>query len=58
MPATQVEAFVTSDMSDIHDLPLDSDVNIDVVEFSRLMRRISVTGGDSGAPVSAFNSSI
>jgi len=58
MAATQAEALVTSDMSDIHDLPFDFDVNIDAVEFSRIMRRISVQDGDAGTPVSAFNSSI
>jgi hypothetical protein len=57
MAATQAEMIVTSDMSDIHDLPFDFEVNIDAVEFKRVMRRISVEG-DAGTPVSAFNSSI
>jgi len=58
MAATQAEAVVASDMSDIHDLPFDFDVNIDVAEYSRIMRRIGVSGGDSTTPVSAFNSAI
>ncbi len=57
MAAMQAELFVTSDKSDIHDLPFDFDVNIDVVEYSRIMRRVGVDGG-SVTPVSAFNSSI
>jgi hypothetical protein len=58
MAATQAEVTVASDMSDIHDLPFDFDVNIDAAEYSRIMRRIGVTGGDAATPVSAFNSAI
>ena len=58
MAVMQAEAIVSSDMSDIHDLPFDFDANIDAVEYSRIMRRIGVDGGGSVTPVSAFNSSI
>ena len=39
MAATQAEVFVCSDMSDIHDLPRDSDANIDATGYSLSMRR-------------------
>ena len=58
MAATQAEAIVASGMSDIQDLPFDFDVNIDNIEYSRIMRRIGVQDGGSGTPISAFNSSI
>jgi hypothetical protein len=58
MAVTLAEDVVTSDMSDIHDLPFDLDVNIDAVEYSRIMRRIGIDGDESAPPVSAFNSSI
>jgi FXSXX-COOH protein len=48
---------VTSGTSDIHDLPLDVEVNIDDTEYARIMRRISADGG-TDTDVSAFNSSI
>jgi hypothetical protein len=57
MAAMQAEAIVSSDKSDIHDLPFDFDVNIDEVEYSQIMRRIGIDDG-SVTPVSAFNSSI
>jgi hypothetical protein len=45
-------------MSDIHDVPFDFDVDIDAVVYSRITRRVHVEDGESGTPVSAFNSSI
>jgi hypothetical protein len=57
MAAMQAEAIVSSDKSDIHDLPFDFAVNIDEVEYSQIMRRIGIDDG-SVTPVSAFNSSI
>jgi hypothetical protein len=50
--------FLTSDLTDIHDLPLDADVNLDNIEYSHIMRRIGLAEGEPGTPVSAFNSSI
>jgi hypothetical protein len=58
MAATQADVIVASDMSDIHDLPFDFDLNIDMVEYSRIMRRIGIDGDDTVTPISAFNSSI
>jgi hypothetical protein len=40
---------------------LDADVNPNDIEYSRIMRRFVIEGGEDvgpGAPVSAFNSSI
>jgi hypothetical protein len=58
MAATQADVIVASDMSDIHDLPFDFDLNIDMVEYSRIMRRIGSDGDDAVTSISAFNSSI
>jgi hypothetical protein len=61
MAGTQPESNVVSDRSDDLDLSFDVDLNIDAVEYSRIMQRISVDGdGDDRAvtSVSAFNSSI
>jgi FXSXX-COOH protein len=46
-----------SDMSDIHDLPLDAQLNIDDAEYAHIVRRIGIDG-EPGTSVSAFNSSI
>jgi hypothetical protein len=49
-------------MSTVHvnqdDLPLEDEVNIDALEYERIMRRICGTGDDHDIEVSAFNSSI
>jgi hypothetical protein len=58
MAATLAEDVVTSGMSDIHDLPLDFDVDIDAAEYARIMRPIGIGGDEEVAQVSAFNSSI
>jgi hypothetical protein len=57
MAAMQMEA-VASGMSDMHDLPFDVEVDIDEVEYARIMRRITIEDGGTDTPVSAFNSSI
>jgi hypothetical protein len=49
--------MLTSDMTDIHDLPLDAELNFDEAEYAQIMRRAGI-GGEPGASVSAFNSSI
>jgi sulfatase maturation enzyme AslB (radical SAM superfamily) len=49
---------VTSVTSDMHDLPLDVEVNIDDAEYARIMRRITIADGGTDTDVSAFNSSI
>jgi hypothetical protein len=58
MSTNYVDAVFTSDMPDIHDLPLDAEVCIDAIEYAHIMRRIGVTEGEPGTSVSAFNSSI
>jgi hypothetical protein len=49
---------IVTDMSDIRDLPLDAEINIDDVEYAHIMRRIGIAEGEPGTSVSAFNSSI
>jgi hypothetical protein len=58
MSTTYADAVLTSDMSDIHDLPFDTEVSIDGVEYAHIMRRIGIAEGEPGTSVSAFNSSI
>jgi FXSXX-COOH protein len=57
MATLQMEG-VTSGTSDLHDLALDVEVNIDDAEYARIMRRITIADGGSDTDVSAFNSSI
>ena len=45
-----------SELSDMHDLPLDAEVDVD--EYTSVMRRIGVSDGEPWHQVSAFNSSI
>jgi hypothetical protein len=40
------------------DLPLDAEVNVDAIEYERIMRRIRSAGDQPDTEVSAFNSSI
>ena len=54
--STDVITILESELSDMHDLPLDAVV--DVVEYNCIMRRIGVSDGEPVTPVSAFNSSI
>ena len=49
---------IVSGMSDLSDLPLDAEVNLDDAEYAHIMRRIGITEGEPGTTVSAFNSSI
>jgi hypothetical protein len=58
MSTTYADAVVASDMSDIQELPLDVEINIDEAEYVHIMRRIGLVEGESGTSVSAFNSSI
>ena len=58
MPTSYADDVFTSDMSDIRDLPLDTEVNFDEVEYGHIMRRIGIAEGEPGTSVSAFNSSI
>jgi hypothetical protein len=58
MAAPTAEAISTSDGSDDYDLSFDFDLNIDAVEYSRIMRRIGIDSDESVPQVSAFNSSI
>jgi hypothetical protein len=47
-----------SDLPDIGELPLDAEVNVDDVEYARIMRRLITQDGEPLNRVSAFNSSI
>jgi hypothetical protein len=58
MPTSYADDVFTSDMSDIRDLPLDTEVSFDEVEYGHIMRRIGIAEGEQGTSVSAFNSSI
>jgi hypothetical protein len=58
MTVIQADASITSDMSDIGELPLDAKVSLDDAEYAHIMRRIGVAEGEPGTSVSAFNSSI
>ena len=58
MPTSYADDVFTSDMSDIHDVPLDAEVSFDELGYARIMRRIGIAEGEPGTPVSAFNSSI
>ena len=58
MATSYADAVFTSDMSDIHDLPLDTEVDFDEVEYAHIMRRIGIAENEPGTPVSAFNSAI
>jgi hypothetical protein len=49
---------VMSGASDMGDLSLDTEVNIDGTEYARIMRRITIGDGGTDTEVSAFNSSI
>jgi hypothetical protein len=58
MATSYADDVFTSDMSDIHDLPLDAEGSFDEVEYAHIMRRIGIAEGEAGTSVSAFNSSI
>jgi hypothetical protein len=58
MAATTVQAIATSDIPDDRALSFDFDLDIDAVEYSRIMRRIGIDGDETVTQVSAFNSSI
>jgi hypothetical protein len=58
MAATQAQSFVTSEMPDTQNWPLDAGIEVDDLEYAAIMRRIGMTDGASATPVSAFNSSI
>ena len=59
MAGAQPESNVVSDRSEDLDLSFDVDLNIDAMEYSRIMQRIGVDGDDGAVTsVSAFNSSI
>jgi hypothetical protein len=54
--STDVIINLESELSDMHDLPLDAVVDVD--EYTCIMRRTGVSDGEHVTPVSAFNSSI
>jgi hypothetical protein len=58
MPVARADEVVPSRVIDVSDVPLGAEVNIDGLEYIRIMRRIGIQDGESVTPVSAFNSSI
>jgi hypothetical protein len=58
MPVAEADEVVLSRVIDVSDVPLRAEVNIDGLEYIRIMRRIGIQDGESVTPVSAFNSSI
>jgi hypothetical protein len=59
MTAPQAEpTVITSDFSDIGCVRLDVDVALSASDRARIMRGIGAVEGESGSPVSPFNSSI
>jgi hypothetical protein len=52
------DQVIVSDLPDIGELPLDAEVNVDDVEYARIMRRLITLDGELHDQVSAFNSSI
>jgi hypothetical protein len=58
MSVAPVDEVVPSSVTDLSDVTLDAAVNIDSLEYMRIMRRIGIQDGESVTPVSAFNSSI
>jgi hypothetical protein len=58
MSAAQADEVVPSSVIDLSDVALDAEVNIDNLEYIRIMRRIGIQDGESVTPVSAFSSSI
>jgi hypothetical protein len=57
-PVHMATRTVDTDESDDLDLSFDFDLNIDAVEYSRIMRRIGIDSDETVTRVSAFNSSI
>jgi hypothetical protein len=57
MANSWVEA-VASGASEMGDLPLGIEVNIDDIEYARIIRRIATADRGADTVVSAFNSSI
>jgi hypothetical protein len=53
-----VQMATATDVSDELDLSFDFNMNIDAVEYSRIMHRIGIDGDETVTRVSAFNSSI
>lgn len=58
MPVAAADEIVPSRVTDISNVPLSAEVNIDGLEYMRIMRRIGITDGEAVTPISAFNSSI
>jgi hypothetical protein len=57
MLTTDQDSVITSDLSDIHDLPLDTYLSVDDAQYAEIIRRIGIQE-ETGNTVSAFNSSI
>jgi hypothetical protein len=58
MAAARPEEPDTYDTSELLDLSFDFDLQIDAVEYSRIMRRCDIVGDSTVTRVNAFNSSI
>ena len=58
MTVAQIDEVVPSSVIDLGDVPLRDAVDIDGLEYMRIMRRIGVQDGESATLAYAFNSSI
>jgi len=58
MIVAQEDEVVLSSVINVSDVPLRTEVNIDSLEYMRIMRRIGIQDDESVTLVSAFNSSI
>jgi hypothetical protein len=58
MTVLQEDEVVPSSIIDVGDVPLCAEVNIDSLEYMRIMRRIGIEDGESVTLAYAFNSSI
>lgn len=58
MPTSYADEVIMSGLSDVSDLPLDAEVNLDDAECACIMRRIGIIEDGPGTSVSAFNSFI
>ncbi len=58
MPTIRPDKVIPSDLSDQHDVPLYTEIDIDKVAYAHVTRRFGIAEGEPGTSVSAFNSSI
>jgi hypothetical protein len=58
MAASPAEPVISSEISDVHDLSLDHEVEISAAGYSRIMRLINGDDSELISPRASFNSSI